>query len=87
MKYQRGHVDWELVGFILIPVAPLALLIGGTILLDAATCHSKARAMGFNSTWGPLQGCMVEYSPGQYWPLDSVRIINGRIVLGGEDGT
>lgn len=53
--------------------APLSAIAGLAMWLDSASCHSTARAMGIPSTWGPLQGCIVEYR-GIRMPISAVGV-------------
>lgn len=53
--------------FILISCAA----IGGGVWFDYATC--KAQTVSFYSSWGPIQGCMIEWE-GKQIPLNNFRI-------------
>lgn len=43
---------------------------------DSASCSSRASKMGMPKSWGPLQGCMIEYKPGKWIDIDRYRAID-----------
>jgi len=71
---QRGFIEFivavvatiTLVGLIFLPV----------VWLDYAACTSKAEAMKMRVTWGPIKGCIVEYKPDKWIPLDRYRALD-----------
>lgn len=69
--------DWIVV--VLYMVAMAVVCIGGPLTLaycyDSAVCHIKARAMGKDCTWGPLQGCMIQVN-GAWVPLEAYRTVD-----------
>ena len=77
MRNQRGYKDENIVilGFF---AAAFAAIIALVAMLDKATCYSKSSAMGLDSRWGVLTGCMVKVD-GRYVPLDAIRYVDGRM--------
>ena len=57
-------------------VAAFAVLAALSWGWNAWECSSKARVMGFDSSWGPVQGCAVEYKPGKWIPLERYRAVD-----------
>lgn len=37
-------------------------------------CHIKAKSLGFECSWGPVQGCIVTLPDGTKVPLDQYRV-------------
>lgn len=52
-------------------------VIPPAMILDRATCLSRADKMGLDVSWGPLQGCMV-LRDGQWEPIDWQKTIRMR---------
>jgi hypothetical protein len=53
------------------------IIVGiGALGFNVYSCNSKASMMGRKSSWGPVQGCMVQTKDGNYMPLNSVRTID-----------
>jgi hypothetical protein len=75
-------MDRLLVTFIGGTLAFVVLAVLGSFWLVSATCHSQARAMRIPSSWGPLQGCIVQYQ-GTFIPIEAVgvRTIDGPAVV------
>jgi hypothetical protein len=72
VKKQRGEGLAEaFIGLVLLAVSGLVWLA-----IDTASCYSQARKMGFNSSWGPLQGCMVEFKPGKWIAIERYRAVD-----------
>jgi hypothetical protein len=38
-------------------------------------CQSQAKLMKMPSSWGFVQGCMIEVKPGQWVPLKNYRVL------------
>lgn len=70
--------------FFVVVVVVMGVVSAAVMALNHAACHSRADAMGMRASWGPLQGCMAEYEPGHWWPIDQLRVINGQIVPGSD---
>ena len=49
--------------------------IGWAIIAPSYTCRAKAEVMGMKSSWGFVQGCMIEVKPGQWVPLSNYRVL------------
>ena len=47
-------------------------IIGGAFALDAASCHSRWQKSGFQTSWGPMQGCLINVK-GQWIPERNYR--------------
>jgi hypothetical protein len=66
----------KLVDYLL--AASLVLFIAGLfslpVIVPWGVCTRKADAMGVRSSWGPIQGCMIEIK-GQWVPLDNYRVL------------
>lgn len=54
-------------------VIPIAAIVGAAMLLDSASCASRSKQMGMAHSWGPLQGCMIEYKPRQWIDIKKFR--------------
>jgi len=60
---------------VLAPVTAMMLFVFFMLaFIQSAACHSRAERMGLTCSYGPLQGCMVEVSPGKWIPLESYRV-------------
>lgn len=53
----------------------MVVCLGGPYIFQAYSCQSQAKLMGFRHDWGPLQGCMIEPTPGQWVPLKNYRVL------------
>lgn len=53
----------------------LLLIAGIVCAIERGTCVAKAKAMGFECSWGPFQGCMIETEPGKWVPLANYRVL------------
>lgn len=53
----------------------LLLIVGIACALERGVCVAKAKAMGFECSWGPFQGCMIETKPGKWVPLENYRVM------------
>ncbi len=57
-------------------VGVIAALVGGSIAYDSWACGRRWGGSGMATTWGPVQGCQVEVSPGRFIPEDRVREVD-----------
>lgn len=67
---QRGSSDIgaEMVGFIFtVIICVVWYLIAGPL-----SCHAKFDST-FRTTWGPIQGCMIEVKRGKWIPAENYR--------------
>lgn len=49
-------------------------LVGGSLVyIDKARCDAAAGAMRVDKTWGPLQGCIVQFG-GHLMPLSQISL-------------
>ncbi len=62
--------------FFIMVVFPAAVLIGGAMWLDSASCESRWKGSGMQTSWGPLQGCLVKRKDGTWVPDKMMRDIN-----------
>lgn len=46
---------------------PLLLIFGGCALASRAECRNNAALLGYKSSWGLFQDCMVK-TPKGWWP-------------------
>lgn len=63
----------------------LAAIIGCIVLLfllgaagwgcESWTCGRSWKRSGMKTSWGPVQGCLVEVAPGRWIPEDRVRAL------------
>ena len=70
MNKQRG--DFEI-------VAGLVLFLIGIILwviFSSWSCGARWKHSGVNTSWGPIQGCLVKMPSGRWVPDDRVRDID-----------
>jgi hypothetical protein len=58
----------------IVALVVLAVVLFGTMCVEAYSCYSKAGAMGKSANWGPLQGCMVRTKEG-FMPIESLRVL------------
>jgi len=58
----------EFVAFILFLFVPIATI-------DYYGCKSKVEKMNMHGSWGAIQGCMVEHTPGKWIPIDNYRVV------------
>jgi hypothetical protein len=77
---EYGHTrDW--VGFATfasICVCVLSIMVGGCMWLAAASCHSRWRAAGIETSWGPLQECVIRTRSGEWLPEAAYRDVTVR---------
>lgn len=76
MYYRDRSTDW-LVNLIVwgIGLVFMALIFGASLWFASYQCGTMARVMGFRSSWGPVQGCMIEHAPGKWVPIERFRVI------------
>lgn len=67
-RYGYVRYRWKITGIacavIAIMSAVFGFLIGGAMWLDMASCHSRWRAAGIETSWGPLQQCVIKTETG-----------------------
>lgn len=74
MKHkQRGYTDL-IVNLILLGI--VAAVIVGALFAKPFACHAKWSRSGMQSSWGPLQGCVVRMPDGRWIPEERVREID-----------
>lgn len=63
-------------GFIVVGIISSPFWVIGLLVawLGAATCSAQATKMGFESSWGPLQDCMIKVN-GRFVPLSAYKVI------------
>jgi hypothetical protein len=71
MKNQRGEAIPLIIGGILMA----ALIVWGAFGLNSCVCTTRAKAIDLKSTWGPVQGCIVETKSGQKVDIEKFRVI------------
>jgi hypothetical protein len=54
----------------------LAVLVVGWLIVAPWTCHSKWGSSGMSTSWGPIQGCLVQTPSGRWVPEDRVRDVD-----------
>lgn len=54
----------------------IVLVVVGTFWWSAAACSSKWDRSGMQSSWGPIQGCVVKLPDGRWLPEERVREID-----------
>lgn len=75
MRNQRGFYVEDLL-FGLVCFACFVLLFGFFLWLAYAECKAKADVLGFAHSWGPIQGCAIEYKPGKWAPIERYRVLD-----------
>jgi hypothetical protein len=56
-----------------IVIVGLAVILGLAMWSSSYSCAVKAEKMGFNHSWAPFQGCMIEHKPGKWIELRRYR--------------
>lgn len=62
-------------------IAVIGTIAFGVFLAALATsmreysCANTATAMGMRYNFAMMQGCMIEYAPGKWVPLDNYRVV------------
>lgn len=51
----------------------LTIIMGVSYLVNKTECHLKADALGYKSTFAPLQGCVLEKPNGKKVLLEQLR--------------
>ncbi len=69
-KRQAGEASW--LGIIL-GLASIAMMGLVSLAFNSCQCSVKARAMEFKSSYGPIQGCIVETKDGAKVQLEKYR--------------
>lgn len=69
---QRGYAEPV---FVFISVV-CAVLIGGALWLSSASCSAAWSKSGMATSWGPIQGCLVQTPSGRWVPAERVREID-----------
>lgn len=60
--------------FLLIISAMVVVIVFGLVwIFTMSSCHSRANALGIPSSFGPLQGCIVEWK-GEKIPLEAIGV-------------
>jgi len=62
--------------FSFIAIGMVSPIIGLAMWLEFATCSSRAERMDMAHSWGPLQGCMIEYKPKQWIHIKNYRAVD-----------
>ena len=65
-------------GFTVVEVCVVVAMLGIIIVafsLPAFSCRQKAAMMNMRHDWGPIQGCMIEPTPGQWVSLNNYRVL------------
>ena len=78
---QRGRIDIIEAAII---IAILAAVLA-VFLVPQRQCHQRARMMQLNSSWGPIQGCMVRVDK-RWSPIEYIRIVDGKVSIQGDGG-
>jgi Tfp pilus assembly protein PilE len=68
---QRGLTLIEL----LILLACVLIMVGA-VAGPYLACTSQGKVMGKQTDWKPFQGCMVEYEPGKWVPMERYRVVD-----------
>ena len=69
MRRQKGS------GEIIFSLVALASILAVLAIVEAVGCHARWKHSGLESSWGPLQGCLVTFPDGRQIPDDRVREI------------
>lgn len=59
--------------FVIAVTTPVVLFFFAIELIAKYACEYRAEQMGVASKHGILTGCMIEYVPGKYLPLEQFR--------------
>lgn len=63
----------DLAAVVFCAIGVLAVCVGGVMLLDSSTCAGRWEKSGMASSWGPLQGCLVQRKDGTWVPDKTLR--------------
>lgn len=66
-------MDKDLLGIIIVIITFFVLVLFGTIQFDKIECKAKAKAIGYISEYGILQGCVLEKPNGKKILLKQLR--------------
>ena len=69
MKAWEDHPIVMMVGLC---VLVFVLIVALQIIWESAACHSKWGSSGFSSSYGPLQGCLIQHE-GKWIPEHNYR--------------
>lgn len=83
MKYQKGFEDGNVL--ILVIVVAIVLLFCVVFSIDRYACESRAKGLGLESDWGPVQGCLVKVG-NRYAPIEYIRITDDEKIIISGDG-
>jgi hypothetical protein len=67
-RSQRGDMDG------VVGVLFMIIVACGYVIFANWSCKAQAHIMGMNSTWGPVQGCMIEVKQGKWAPMERYRV-------------
>lgn len=74
MGNKKGVTAVEVFAYIvIIAVVIFGIAFTGTGDTNYLECKSKAKKMGFESDWGPIQGCMIKVH-GKWIDINKYRI-------------
>lgn len=65
----------ELDAIIMFSMIVLFLIIG-EIIWDSITCSNKGDLMLKKTSYGLSTGCMIEYRPGEWVPINQYRVVD-----------
>jgi len=51
------------------------LLFGGALWLAKVKCQKQWEHSGYETMWGPIQGCLVKTTDGRWVPASNVRAL------------
>lgn len=54
-------------------VGVMTIVVAVSFGMESVSCDAQAKAMGFPSSYGPVQGCLIEPHPGDWIPLKNYR--------------
>lgn len=74
MKRLVGEISF--VGLVVLLLLVLAFILSLPFLADWWKCSSRWSTSGVQSSYGPIQGCLVEVKPGRWVPDDRVREVD-----------
>lgn len=59
---------------VFVSVLMLIFMSCGAFMMDSYSCDSKARKMGFESSYEPIEGCMIKVN-GKWIPKEQYRVL------------
>ena len=77
----------DLKGFfveVILPIGGIGLAVLGPLVAlalwaDSASCHSQWRKSGFQTSWGPIQGCLISKDGRTWIPADNYRALSASV--------